>query len=216
MGFAEMLHQQVLGPIGVVRYREYAEDIGNSARRLLALVSRMLELAEIERGELTIQREEIAPVAVLYQAASVSRRMAEEAGVLFFIEADSSSRLRISGDAGKLRQAFASLVHNAIKFTPQGGKVTVGAQMMGRVLKVWIEDTGVGIPESDIAAITRPFHRLRSALDGLHQGAGLGVPYAKAIVELHGGSLEIESMPGEGTCVVVLLPGGNAARADAA
>jgi signal transduction histidine kinase len=216
MGFAEMLHQQVLGPIGVARYREYAQDIDHSARRLLALVSRMLELAEIERGELTIQHEDIAPVAVLYQAASISRLMAEEAGVMLFIEADSSSRLRISGDAGKLRQAFASLVHNAIKFTPRGGRVTVGAQVTGRILKVWIEDSGVGIPDSDIAAITRPFHRLRSALDGLHQGAGLGLPYAKAIVELHGGSLEIESTPGEGTRVVVLLPGGRVARADAA
>jgi signal transduction histidine kinase len=153
---------------------------------------------------------------VLYQAASISRLMAEEEGVMLFIEADSSSHLRIPGDAGKLRQAFASLVHNAIKFTPRGGKVTVGAQVTGGILKVWIEDSGVGIPDSDIAAITRPFHRLRSALDGLHQGAGLGLPYAKAIVELHGGSLEIESTPGEGTCVVVLLPGGHVARADAA
>jgi two-component system cell cycle sensor histidine kinase PleC len=81
---------------------------------------------------------------------------------------------------------------------------------------VRIEDTGVGIPESDIAAITRPFHRLRSALDGLHQGAGLGLPYAKAIIELHGGSLEIESASGEGTRVLVLLPATKSIRANAA
>jgi len=216
MGFAEMLHQQVLGPIGVARYREYAEDIGGSARRLLGLVTRMLELAEIERGELTIEREQIAPVAVLYQAAGVARGMADQAGLTFIVEADASSGLRMAGDAGKLRQAFSSLVHNAIKFTPQGGTVTVAAQISERFLQVRIEDTGVGIPEGDIAAIMKPFHRLRSALDGLHQGAGLGLPYAKAIVELHGGALEIESVPGEGTRVRVLLPATMSVRANAA
>ncbi len=216
MGFAEMLHQEVLGPIGIVRYREYAEDIGNSARRLLTLVSRMLELAEVERGELTIQSEPLAPVAVLHQAVSVVRGMADEAGVVMAIGADALSDLRIKGDAGKLRQAFASILHNAIKFTPRGGKVSVATRVAGQFLEVRIEDTGVGIPDSDIAAITRPFHRLRSALDGLHQGAGLGLPHAKAIVELHAGSLQIHSTPGEGTAVIVLIPIGAAEQADAA
>ena len=216
MGFAEMLQQQVLGPIGDVRYREYAEDISGSAQRLLALVSRMLDLADIEGRRLTIARETLTPLSVLHQIAGVARASAERAGVVLVTRTDVAAAAHISGDARKLRQAFSSLVDNAIKFTPRGGQVTIHAETAKRALIVRIEDTGVGIRAEDIAAITRPFHRLRSALDGLHQGAGLGLPFAKAIVELHDGRLEIDSAPGEGTRITVTLPLVEAVRVDAA
>jgi signal transduction histidine kinase len=205
-GFSEMLHQQVLGPIGVARYGEYARDICDSAHHLLGLVSRMLELSEAESGRLVIAHEPFAPAAILQQCSAVARPLAEKAGIALSLHIAIDPDVQIAGDAPKLRQAFASLIQNAIKFTPSDGHVSISGAVEGGVLKVQIADTGIGMTPEDIAVVTRPFHRLRAALDGNHQGAGLGLPYAKTIVDLHGGTLRIASTPGEGTRVLIGLP----------
>jgi two-component system, OmpR family, phosphate regulon sensor histidine kinase PhoR len=114
--------------------------------------------------------------------------------------------LSMDGDAVRLRQAFTNLLHNAIKFTPAGGEVCVSGRAQGGVLAIQIADSGVGMPPELLASVVRPFHRLRSALDGQHQGAGLGLPYAKAIVDLHGGTLTLASEVGAGTAVTIELP----------
>ncbi|MBV9991731.1 MAG: HAMP domain-containing histidine kinase [Alphaproteobacteria bacterium] len=217
VGFGDMLRQEILGPLGVARYREYAGDICASGERLLSLVSRMLDLAEVEKGTLAIARGRVAPQAILQQAVAAVRpaagavAVAVEAGDLDEIEAD----------ADKLRQALTSVLHNAVKVTPQGGTVRVSARRdaamgKGGALVIRIEDRGPGLEKSDIEVVTRPFHRLRSALDGQHQGAGLGLPFAKAIIELHGGALSIESEKGHGTTVEIRLPVAARAMSDAA
>lgn len=122
----------------------------------------------------------------------------------------------MAGDAVRLRQALAGLLHNAVKFTPAGGRVTVSALARGESLSLAISDTGVGMRQEDVAVVTRPFHRLRSALDGQYQGAGLGLPFARRIMELHGGSLSIESVPNRGTAVAITLPLLSGVHAEAA
>jgi two-component system cell cycle sensor histidine kinase PleC len=97
-------------------------------------------------------------------------------------------------------------LHNAVKFTPKGGTVSVSAKRAPDGICLSIEDTGIGMEKSEIDAVVRPFHRLRSALDGQHQGAGLGLPFAKAIAGQHGGALNIVSAPGKGTRVDIVLP----------
>jgi signal transduction histidine kinase len=112
----------------------------------------------------------------------------------------------MQGDAGRLKQAFTNIVHNAIKFTPAGGEIRVSCCAQDNVLSIWVADTGMGIEPELLSTIVHPFQRLRSALDGRHQGAGIGLPFAKAVVELHGGKLELLSEVGKGTTATIKLP----------
>jgi len=205
VGFGEMLHQQVLGPLGVPRYVEYARDICQSGHALLGMVARMLDLADVEAGRLEIARNDVAAGEVLSNSIASLRRLAETANVELLLVSE-IEKWPLQGDAARLRQAFNNILHNAVKFTPAGGRVTVSTEAANGRLIVCIQDTGVGMRSEDIALVTRPFHRLGHAFDGRHQGAGLGLPYANAIVELHGGSLTITSTEGIGTTVEIALP----------
>ena len=205
VGFGDMLHQEILGPLGVARYRDYAADICASGQRLLTQVSRMLDLAEVDAGRLTLERKPMSPAGVLQQAAAALKPSADAAKIAMLVQADPSLP-QIEGDADKLRQALTSILHNAVKFTPAGGEVRIGAHGYAGGVLIRVEDTGIGMNRSDIDVVTKPFHRLRSALDGQHQGAGLGLPYAKAIVDLHGGSFRIASVEDSGTIVEIRLP----------
>jgi len=205
VGFGEMLHQQVLGPLGVPRYVEYAGDICASGRHLLWLVSRMLDLADVDAGRLNITRMALDAGDVLNQSVACVRPAAEKANVELLLAAD-LGKWPIQGDAAKLRQVFTNILDNAIKFTLAGGRVTVSAATTEDRLIVRVQDDGCGMRAEDIGMVTRPFHRLRHAFDGQYQGAGLGLPYANAIVKLHGGSLSIESEMGIGTTVEITLP----------
>jgi len=110
------------------------------------------------------------------------------------------------GDAAKLRQAFVNLVDNAVKFTPAGGEARITGYIREGRLAIRIADSGIGMEPEMLADVIRPFHRLRSALDGQHQGPGLGLPFAKIVIELHGGTLFLASSIGAGTTVTVELP----------
>ena len=206
VGFGEMLHQQVLGPLGVARYGEYARDICESGQKLLALVSRMLDLADMEKGKLEIAHAPFSAAAVLQQSIAVTRALAVQAGVELTARVESASWPDLTGDSEKLREALSGIFHNGVKFTPAGGTLDISAERSGSEILIRVVDSGVGMSPEDVAVVTQPFHRLRSALDGLHQGAGLGLPFAKAIAELHGGRLDISSNPGIGTVVEIRLP----------
>jgi len=216
VGFGDMLHQEILGPLGVARYREYASDICASGHRLLSLVSRMLDLAEVESGTLTLDRKSMSPLGALQQAIAAIRPFADKGQIALAVTVEPADVCAIHGDVDKLRQAFTSILHNAVKFTPTGGTVTISARCDEQRVLMRIEDSGVGMSAADIDVVTRPFHRLRSALDGQHQGAGLGLPFAKAIVELHNGALTIESIEGAGTTIEIRLPSERAAMSHAA
>jgi two-component system cell cycle sensor histidine kinase PleC len=131
---------------------------------------------------------------------------AEAAKVELVVHGDASNWPVIEGDSLKLKQVFVNLIGNAIKFTPAGGRVTVSGETDDAALRIRIRDTGIGIGAQDIPLVQQPFYRVNSVLDGKHQGAGLGLPFAKSVVELHGGTLDIESELGAGTTVTVTLP----------
>jgi len=206
VGFSEMLEQQVLGPIGTPRYRDYARDIHTSGTHLLGLVERMLDLAQAHSKGLALARDAVWPAQLLRESVIGLKSFAEKSRVRLALDEGIERCPPIQGDAVKLRQAVANLVHNAIKFTPVNGHVGVGAYAEGESLVIRIADDGIGMEPDVLSTVVRPFHRLRSALDGQHQGAGLGLPFAKLIVELHGGTLALQSEPGRGTTVFVALP----------
>jgi signal transduction histidine kinase len=201
-----MIKQQMLGPVGLPRYVEYAENIHQSGNHLLAQVQEMLDLAETSAGRMAIARERFSPGPLLRAALETLSPVAARAGVRVDVRGDPTKWPVIVGDSTKLQQGFKNLLHNAIKFTPEGGVVTVSGETGHNTLTIRISDTGIGIKEEDIPLVVLPFHRRRRAFDGTHQGAGTGLPFAKAILELHGGQLEIDSTPGKGTTVTVTLP----------
>jgi signal transduction histidine kinase len=206
IGFGEMLHQQILGPIGVPAYREYAQHIHQSGMHLLSLVEEMLDLSKVEAGKLEIERVQIKPGTLLAESLVMLRPTAEAAKVEIVVDETSSTWPELQGDPVKLKQVFVNLLGNAIKFTPAGGRVTISGGFDDAWLRIRISDTGVGMRAEEIPLVVQPFYRTTSAYDAKHQGAGLGLPFAKAVVELHGGSLAIESRLASGTTVTITLP----------
>jgi len=206
IGFGEIMHGEIMGPMGVPAYKEYAQHIHESGMRLLSLVEEMLDLAKVEAGKLQIDRQPTQPGALLAENLVMLQLEAEAAKIELVVDGDPSQWPVLDGDAVKLKQVFMNLIGNAIKFTPAGGRVTVSGETGTGVLRVRIRDTGIGIGAEDIPRVQQPFYRVNSVLDAQHQGAGLGLPFAKSALELHGGTLEIESELGSGTTVTITLP----------
>jgi signal transduction histidine kinase len=216
VGFGEMLQQEVLGPLGVKRYGEYAGDIVGCGHHLLSLVAKMLDLADFEAGKLAIRRESVSLATLLRNSVTLLQPLADKGGVELRVADGISALPDFAGDPAKLGTAVHGILHNAVKFTPKGGKISVCASQTRHDIRLAVEDTGIGMEPEDVAFVVRPFHRLRSALDGQHQGTGLGLPFAKAIVEQHGGTLTIYSVPGEGTRIEIVLPLAAGTLSDAA
>jgi signal transduction histidine kinase len=216
VGFSEMVEQQVLGPIGVPRYADYARDIHGAGNHLLALVERMLDLAEAESHCLVLGRERVSPGDLMLESVTSLQSFADKSGVRIACTDDPAHWPQINGDPVRLRQAFFNLLHNAVRFTPAGGTIDISGHDDDGRLAIKIADRGIGMEPELLANVVRPFHRLRSAFDGQHQGAGLGLPFAKVVVELHGGTLSLESQVGQGTIVTIVLPAAADAMSNAA
>jgi signal transduction histidine kinase len=216
VGFGEMIRLEVVGNVGDRRYVDYARDIGASAGHLLKMVSRMLDLAGSEGKALVLDEKEFGARSFLESCIAAVAPGASKRGVELRLNAGLSTEVRIRSDELRLRDALVCLLDNAIKFTPPGGAVGVSAGLEGTNLKVEIRDTGIGMTARELSVVTRPFHRLVSALDGRNQGPGLGLAFAKTIVELHGGSFSITSKVSVGTTVRLELPSLRPPRAEAA
>ncbi|MBV8934203.1 MAG: HAMP domain-containing histidine kinase [Alphaproteobacteria bacterium] len=206
IGFGEVMHREIMGSLGVPAYKEYAQHIHESGMHLLSLVEEMLDLSKVEAGKLQIERVVTQPGTLFAESLVMLGSTAEAAKVAVVVDSDPSSWPMLEGDPVKLKQVFVNLIGNAIKFTPAGGRVTISSEIDTTALRIHIRDTGIGIRAEDIPLVVQPFYRVNSALDARHQGAGLGLPFAKSVVELHGGVLTIESEIGSGTTVTVTLP----------
>ncbi len=206
IGFSEMTYREVLGPLGIPAYKDYAQHIYESGTHLLSLVVEMLDLAKVEAGKLEIERVRARPGPALSDSLMMLGSVAKAGDVEIVVADDPLAWPALDIDPTKLKQVFVNLLGNAIKFTPAGGRVTVSGRVADEHLEISIRDTGIGMQAEDIPLVTQPFYRVNSAYDAQHQGAGLGLPFAKAVVELHGGGLSIESRLGAGTVVTITLP----------
>jgi signal transduction histidine kinase len=216
IGFSEVMMGELMGPLGAPSYREYAAHIHDSGRRLLAVINDILDLSRIEAGGLVLQDEPIA-ISELITAAAAAAAPQLEAGELAISIDLVDAPPAIRGDADKLRQILDNLLSNAIKFTSRGGRVTVRTRRTREGdLALVIEDTGIGMSAGDMAVALEPFRQVDAQLSRRFGGAGLGLPLARRLAELHGGTLEIASVPGTGTTVTVVLPGASAVVDDSA
>lgn len=207
IGFSEIMMNDQAGPAEMEIHRDHAQAVHSAGRHLLELVESILDLARIEAGQLDLHEDMVDVAASIRSALTMIGRTAEKAG-LSVRQSLPQSLPPIKGDQTKIRQILINLLSNAVKFTPQGGAITVEVQPgKDGGLAIQISDTGIGIAEDDMAKALTPFGQVDSGLSRKYQGSGLGLPISKALAEMHGGSLTIDSEPGVGTTVTVRLPG---------
>lgn len=207
LGFSELIRDAHLGPLPD-RYRGYAEDIHRSGQHLLALVNDVLDLSRVESGRLELQPEPVDLASDIEGAVSLVAQRAEAHGIA--IEQRVARDLPLlHADPLRLRQILINLLTNAVKFTPDGGRVTIEAAAVARSVRITVADTGIGMTEQEIALALEPFRQARKLSRRPREGSGLGLPLAKALVESHGGMLMIDSEPEVGTRITILLPTGN-------
>ncbi|WP_287157445.1 PAS domain-containing sensor histidine kinase [Euryhalocaulis sp.] len=203
-GFSEIMLKQMFGPLGDDRYQEYVRDILSSGQHLLALINDILDMSKIEAGKLQLQTELIYPDEIVEQCARLMRGRAQEAGLELKMELGDLPR--IEADPRAIKQVILNLLSNAVKFTPEGGRVEISAHPHEEGVKVRVSDSGIGIADEDIPRLARPFEQIESQHSKSHQGSGLGLALSKSLVEMHGGTLDIDSSIGEGTTIVFTLP----------
>ncbi len=206
LGFSEVMAGEMLGPIGIGRYREYAKDIHSSGKLLLDIINDILDLARVEVGGVQLKRQACDAGELLQAVARILELRAKEKGLSFEV-----GRRRaippLDADPLRLKQVLLNLGSNAIKFTPRGGKVSLQAcwdEKSGH--EFIVADTGIGMSPAEIEVARKPFGQVAAAQRRGHQGTGLGLPIAESLVRLHGGQLDMESTPGLGTTIRFSIP----------
>jgi len=205
IGFSELMIRDVLGPLGNDQYRTYLEDIHASGRHLLDIINDILDFAKAEAGQLLLFESD---VDIHQVAAGIERLLgprARDAGIQLNIRFPADLPL-LWCDERKLKQMLLNLVTNAVKFTPAGGTIDIETGVAADGFFVAVRDTGVGIAETDLARVLQPFVQADTTLSRRQEGTGLGLALVKAMVEIHGGSLKLESELGKGTLVRLLFP----------
>jgi len=205
IGFSEIVAGEILGPGVNRKYREYAANIVESARHLLDIINSVLDLAKNDAGKLRVAEEAVELNDIVEGCLRLVHDQCERAQLTLEIK-PSPEPVRVNADSTKLRQVFLNLLSNAIKFTEPDGAISVAVEPVDpERVAVIIGDTGIGMAPEEIPIALAPFEQVDNKLARRYQGTGLGLPLAKALVELQGGSLSIASEPGKGTSVRVSL-----------
>ena len=205
LGFSEITREAMMGPLDA-RYRDYAREIHASGQYLLRLINDVLDTSKIEVDRMALHEEAVDIADLVTECLRLLRERAEERGLSFGAEL-SAGLPTVRADRLRIKQIVLNLLSNAIKFTPEGGRVGVSATLPpDGGLALAISDSGIGMRAEDIPLALEPFRQIENPLTRHYEGTGLGLPLAKALAELHGGSLTIASTPGEGTVVTVWLP----------
>jgi two-component system cell cycle sensor histidine kinase PleC len=204
IGFSEMMEQQTFGPLGSPKYQDYCSHIHESGQYLLHVFSDVLDMSRLEAGRVRLNRTEFGVEAAIKSALRDVETVAQSKNLV--IDIDVSPSESIQADREAVERILMTLLRNAVKFTPDGGAISVGAQAFDEQLYIYVEDTGPGIASADLSRLGRPFEQADTTLANGMKGSGLGLAIANSLVELHGGSLRINSTLGEGSVVLVALP----------
>ncbi|MCE9648479.1 MAG: PAS domain-containing sensor histidine kinase [Parvibaculum sp.] len=205
LGFSEILRDELLGPLGDARYREYAGDILGSGRHLLEVINDILDLTKIEAGHLELDEQQVDVESILAACKRYVAESARRAGISLHIFAP-EDEVSLRADPTRLKQILLNLLSNAVKFTPSGSvTLTAGPDERGGFF-FKVQDTGIGMSAENIAKALLPFQQIDNSLARRYEGTGLGLTLTKSLAELHGGTLKLESAVGRGTTVTVHLP----------
>ena len=204
IGFSEVMVSELLGPIGTRKYVEYAKDIHGSGQYLLEVISDILDMSKIEAGRVQIEARPAEFGTIIDHALRIVEPRAKENKISIIRKVEPG--ISLLADERALKQVLINILTNAIKFTPELGKVTIKAKRMDDELKIAIIDTGIGIPERYIEKLGRPFEQVENQFTKSRSGSGLGLAISSSLIELHGGRLKISSVEGSGTTVVIRIP----------
>ncbi|MER9522968.1 HAMP domain-containing histidine kinase [Mesorhizobium sp. M0292] len=205
IGFSDMLLHEMFGGFKDPRQKEYVSLVKESGQHLLAVVTSILDVSRIEAGAYATEPEPFRFIEAVEMCQSMMQLQAnaKNIGLQAQIAPDAGE---INADRRAVQQILINLVSNAVKFTPDGGNVVVGAKRIGSRLHFWVRDTGIGIAEEDFVNLGKPFMQIQNDYTRRFEGTGLGLSLVKGLVALHDGTMSIESMPGEGTTVTISLP----------
>jgi len=205
IGFTEMMAQEIFGPLGAAQYKGYAGDVLKAARHLLGIITDMLDVTRLDAGALALDLVAVAPGEIVTEAGRMVSLPASTKHVQLrhYVE---PGLPRLKADPRRLRQALINLIANAVKFTPEGGTVSFGACRAEDGIELYVEDSGIGMSQADLAIALLVFGRVREGYAKSQDGTGIGLPLAKALIERHGGRFVIDSAPGRGTKIRALFP----------
>jgi two-component system cell cycle sensor histidine kinase PleC len=204
IGFAEVMEGGIFGALGCDKYEEYVRDIRTSGHYLLSVINDILDMSRIEAGRISIAKQ---PLLVNEAVAKATRLIAEQAKAKdLVLQVDiEPDDVTVPADERALHQILVNLLQNAVKFTAQGGCVTVRTRVAGNAINIYVEDNGIGIPRQALEKLGNPFEQVETEFSKSYKGSGLGLAIARSLAELHGGSLRIRSQEGVGTIVLVHL-----------
>ena len=206
IGFSKLLAEHGRRQLTEQDIADYARLIHDAAGHLLAVINDILDISKIQSGKYTLNAHEISLEELLAASVTSYRSVAEAAGLSLDFHCDRELPA-IRGDAQRLKQVFLNLISNAVRFTRAGGTVRVEAEALADGgARVLIRDSGIGMDEEEIHIALTPFGQVDGSHSRWREGAGLGLPIANALVELHGGELRIRSQRDQGTEVAVVLP----------
>ncbi len=203
-GFSEIMSGEMFGPLGDNRYRGYATDILKSGQHLLSLINDILDMAKIEAGKMTLHLEKVSVVEICEDAIRLMRDKIQEAELTLTL--DAGEMPDVDADPRGLKQVMLNLISNAVKFTPEGGDIVVRVAQEDDVLRISVTDTGIGIAKEDLERLAKPFEQVEGQHSKTTQGTGLGLALTKSLIEMHSGSMTMDSEPGIGTTVSFTLP----------
>ncbi|MCB1747387.1 MAG: hypothetical protein KDK06_09440, partial [Gammaproteobacteria bacterium] len=185
---------------------DYLKDIHASGKHLLSLINDILDLSKIEAGRMELEVEDFDLRSALDNALTLIRERAERHGIALALET-AAGLDGFRADQRKFKQVMLNLLSNAVKFTPDGGRITVRARLAeADLLEVAVADTGIGIAPEYLETIFEEFRQAGGSYTNKQEGTGLGLSLTRRIVELHGGSIGVESEPGAGATFTFTLP----------
>jgi signal transduction histidine kinase len=206
IGFSEVIKEETFGPLVQSKYRDYVGEIHDSGEHLLSIINDILDLSRIEAGVTTLMEGEVDVAALIADSIRIAQGRTDS-GRTKIMPHIAAGLPPLVCDKRLLKQVLLNILSNALKFTPDHGDVTITArrEAIGG-LEIRVSDSGIGIPADRINDVLQPFTRVEDSYVRRHEGAGLGLPLSKQFVELHGGTLMIESTEGRGTAVTIRLP----------
>ncbi|QXX73521.1 PAS domain-containing sensor histidine kinase [Methylovirgula sp. HY1] len=206
IGFSELMTQETFGTLGSPRYVDYCNDIRASGQHLLNVISDVLDMSRLDTGRVRLEKSEFLVGSIVAKAMDGIRDWASEKSIA--IDEAELPETKIHADRLAVERILAILLRNAVKFTPESGRIAVRTRLLPGALDIYIGDTGIGISPSAMEHLGRPFEQSNGLLENGFKGSGLGLAIARSLVDLHEGSLRIRSTPGKGTVVLVRLPRG--------
>jgi signal transduction histidine kinase len=212
IGFSDLISKQSLGSLGNEEYLDYAANINESGTHLLDIISDILDISKLEAGRLDLNEEPLDLSQIFSTCEHLIAQRAESAEVELSVS-PAEQIMSLRGDRVRLKQVVINLLSNAVKFTPKGGRVTLDAKLSktGDLL-IQVADSGIGMTDEEIEIAFERFRQVDTGLARHYPGTGLGLPIAKSLVELHGGSLAVRSVKQRGTTVTVRLPAARLCR----